>query len=504
MARGIFERGENVNITLYQFAKKLNSTARPSGTAKGVSGQLRESCSILAPEVGFTTFGQTESPNAWNYAYIPDFGRFYFIDNWTWSRGMWYANMTVDPLASWRTEIACSSEYIVRAASAVNPDIIDTTYPTLSYARLARQDLPAIYTDNVQGGTFIFGVQASGYNAFGSTTTIACKAESFKKLMTKLLSDTDYLDIDPNEISGNLAKALFNPIQYFSFAYWLPFGAAFPDASAVETVPVGWWKLDVGDKFWVLDANNDSLKYRFDVAIPKHTAADYKHSYLKAAPYSTYKMYMPGFGLIDIDSSRLYNTDRLYGSLAIDLYTGNAVLELSAREDYAAAFQTLTGNVSVQIQIGQIASMVNTAGGVVQAVTGGLVAGAQSFFQQAQDITRKVHDWINGADSVGIDQNAASIANGIQSGAQQATAESVSKGGQGSVVEYGYKPYLLGKFWYLVGEAPEHRGYPVCETRKIGSLSGYVMCADSDFSAPATSMEISAIRDYLNNGFYFE
>lgn len=493
-----------MNITLYQFAKKLNSTARPNGTAKGVSGQLRESCSILAPEVGFTTFGQTESPNAWNYAYIPDFGRFYFIDNWTWSRGMWYANMTVDPLASWRTEIANSSEYIVRAASAVNPDIIDTTYPTLSYARLARQDLPAIYTDNVQGGTFIFGVQASGYNAFGSTTTIACKAESFKKLMTKLLSDTDYLDIDPNEISGNLAKALFNPIQYFSFAYWLPFGAAFPDASAVETVPVGWWKLDVGDKFWVLDANNDSLKYRFNVAIPKHPSADYKHSYLKAAPYSTYKMYMPGFGLIDIDSSRLYNTDRLYGSLAIDLYTGNAVLELSAREDYAVAFQTLTGNVSVQIQIGQIASMVNTAGGVVQAVTGGLVAGAQSFFQQALDITRKVHDWINGSNNVGLDQNATSIANGIQSGAQQATAESVSKGGQGSVVEYGYKPYLLGKFWYLVGEAPEHRGYPVCETRKIGSLSGYVMCADSDFSAPATSMEISAIRDYLNNGFYFE
>ena len=493
-----------MNITLYQFSKRLNSTKRPNGTAKGVSGQLRESCSMLAPEVGFTAFGQTESPHAWNYAYIPDFGRFYFIDNWTWARGMWYASMTVDPLATWRTEIADSTEYIVRAASAVNPNIIDTTYPTLSYARLARQDLPAIYTDNVQGGTFIFGVQASGYNAFGSTTTIACKADSFKKLMTKLLSDTDYLDIDPNEISGNLAKALFNPIQYFSFAYWLPFGAAFPDAAAVESVPVGWWTLDVGGKFWVLDANNDSLKYRFNVTIPKHPSADSKHSYLKAAPYSTYKIYMPGFGVVDVDSSRLYNTSRLYASLAIDLYTGNAVLELSAREDYTTAFQTLTGNVAVQIQIGQIASMVNSSGGIVQAVAGGVVAGAQSFFQQAQDITRKIHDWINGANNVGLDQNATAIANGIQSGAQQATAESVSKGGQGSVVEYGYKPYLLGKFWDLVGESPEHRGYPVCDNRKIGSLSGFVMCSDSDFSAPATSMEISAIREHLNNGFYFE
>lgn len=504
MARGIFERGEILNITLYQFAKKLNSTARPSGTAKGVQGQLRESCSMLAPEIGFVAFGQSESPHAWNYAYIPDFARFYFIDNWTWTAGMWYASMTIDPLASWRNEIANSTEYIVRAASAVNPDIIDTIYPTLSYARLARQDLPAIYTDNVQGGTFIFGVQASGYNAFGSTTTIACKASGFNKLMTKLLSDTDYLNIDPNEISGNLAKALFNPIQYFSFAYWLPFAASFPDAAAVESVPVGWWRFDVGDKFWVLDQNNDSLKYRFNVAIPKHPAADNKHSYLKATPYSTYKMYMPGFGLIDIDSSRLYNTSRLYGTLAIDLYTGNAVLELSARDDYTAAFQTLTGNVAVQIQIGQITSMVNTAGGVVQAVAGGVVAGAQSFFQQAVDITRKVHDWINGAETLGVGQNVTSIANGIQSGAQQATSESVSKGGQGSVVEYGLTPYLLGKFWGLVDQAPEHRGYPLCEKRTIGSLSGYIMCSDSDFSAPATSMEISAIREHLNNGFYFE
>lgn len=504
MARVFFERGEILNITLYQFAKKLNSTAHPSGTAKGMQGQLRESCSMLAPEIGFVSFGQTESPHAWNYAYIPDFGRFYFVDNWTWTSGMWFASMTVDPLASWRNEIANSTEYIVRAASAVNPDIIDTTYPTLSYARLARQDFSQIFSDDVAGGTFIFGVQAKNFNTFGSTVPMACGSSAFQALMTKLLSDTDYLNIDPNEISGNLAKALFNPIQYFSFCYWLPLNITFPGWRETESVPVGWWSIDIGEPVYILEHNSDSVKFTFNAAVPKHPAADSKHSYLKASPYSTYKMYMPGFGLIDIDSSRLYNTNRLYCTLAIDLYTGNAVLELSAREDYKVAFQTLTGNVAVQIQIGQITSMVNTAGGVVQAVAGGVVAGAQSFFQQAADITRKVHDWINGAETVGLDQNATAISNGIQSGAQQATAESVSKGGQGSVVEYGYNPYLLGKFWDLVGEAPEHRGYPVCEKRKIGSLSGYIMCSDSDFSAPATSMEISAIREHLNNGFYFE
>ena len=158
----------------------------------------------------------------------------------------------------------------------------------------------------------------------------------------------------------------------------------------------------------------------------------------------------------------------------------------------------------MQAQIGQITSMFTTGNGVVQAVVGGAVAGAQSFFQQAADITQKVHNWINGADTLGLGQNAAAIGNGIQSGAQQATAESVSKGGQGGVAEYGTTPYLQCKFWNLVDQAPEHRGYPLCEKRKISSLSGYIMCSDSDFSAPATSMEISAIREHLNNGFYFE
>ncbi len=502
MARGIFERGSHLNIILYQFAKKLNSTARPNGTAKGVQGQLRESCSILAPEVGFTAFGQTESPRAWNYAYIPDFGRFYFVDNWTWARGMWYANMTVDPLASWRTEIANSSEYIVRAASAYNPNVIDTTYPTVAGCNQALVDITGLFTDQISQGTFIMSVQAGGDQAkFGTNTTLLCTPGAMYNFAQKLLANTDYLDIDPNEISGNLAKALFNPIQYISYLMWIPVSVRPTDLKPLSSVPLGWWSIDAGAGFFVIDENHDKVTWSHSLVIPRHQQADGRHKFLRAAPYSEYKLYMPGFGLLDIEASKLYNMDSLTVKIVFDLYTGNMTLQLM---DGDKPFQTLSGCCAVQAQIGQIASMVSSGSGIVQAVTGGLVAGAQSFFGQAQDITRKIHDWINGASTVGLDQNVTSIANGIQSGAQQATSESVTKGGQGGVAEYGITPYLQCKFWNIVDQAPEHRGYPLCEIRKIGSLTGFVMCADSDFSAPATSMEISAIRDYLNNGFYFE
>lgn len=503
MAWGIFEkRCMSVNITLYQFAKKLNSTARPSGTAKGVQGQLRESCSMLAPEIGFVAFGQSDSPHAWNYAYIPDFGRFYFIDNWTWTAGMWYASMTVDPLASWRNEIANSTEYIVRAASAVNPNVVDTTYPTFAGCNQAYVDITGLFTDQLSRGTFIMSVQAGGDQAkFGTNTTLLCTPGAMYNFAQKLLASADYLQIDPNEISESLSKALFNPIQYISYLMWLPVNVLPSDLKPLSSVPLGWWSIDAGTGFFVLDEKHDKVTWEHTLAIPRHQQADTKHKFLRAAPYSEYKLYMPGFGLIDIDASKLYNMDSLTISIVFDLYTGNMTLQL---KDGDKPFQTLSGCCAVQAQIGQITSMVTTGNGVVQAVVGGAVAGAQSFFQQAADITQKVHNWINGADTLGLGQNAAAIGNGIQSGAQQATAESVSKGGQGGVAEYGTTPYLQCKFWNLVDQAPEHRGYPLCEKRMIGSLSGYIMCSDSDFSAPATSMEISAIREHLNNGFYFE
>lgn len=489
-----------MNVTLYNFSKRANSTKRPNGNAKGISGTLKMNTSMLAPTIGFN-FGTSDSPKNYNYAYIPDFGRFYFINDWIWDTGLWYASLTVDPLATWRSEIAGSKEYILRAANAYDGNVVDMTYPTFAGCNIASFNIMDIFSDNVNAGTFIMSVQAKGnLSKFGTNTTIACTPDAMRKFAKLLLQNTDYLQIDPNEISDNLSKALFNPIQYISYILWLPISVNFNSTYALEKVPLGWWDFDAGTGFYILDQNNDSVEHIETITIPKHPQVDDKHYYLKNSPYSEYKIYMPGFGLIDIDSAKLYNVDKLKLSLKVDLYTGNMTLQLMNGNN---PFQTLTGCCAVQSQIGQIASPVNL-GGLTQSVIGGAVAGAKSFFDKAKDITAKLHAFINGADNVGLDTNAASIANDIQSGAQQATAESTTKGGQGSVVEYSINPYIIAKFNRIVEQTPETRGYPVCRLMQISSLKGFIMCADSDFTAPATSEEISAVKAHMNAGFYFE
>lgn len=489
-----------MNLTLYSFTKRANSTKRPNGNAKGITGTLKQNTSMLAPIIGFN-FGTSDSPKNYNYAYIPDFGRFYFIDDWTWDTGLWYASMTVDPLATWRQEIAGSTEYILRAANAYDGNIIDMTYPTFAGSNIASFNIMNIFHENIASGTYIMSVQASGRNNFGTNTTLALKPPAMDRFAKMLLADTDYLQIDPNEVSENLTKALFNPIQYVSYVVWLPITIDFNSAFAMEKIPLGWWEFDAGEGVYYIDQSIDSVEHIETITLPKHPQVDDKHYYLKNAPYSEYKIYMPGFGLIDIDAAKLYNVDKLKISLKVDLYTGNMTLQLMNGNN---PFQTLTGCCGVQAQIGQISSMVNTAGGLIQTAVGGVVGGVQSFLTQAKDITAKVHAFINGANDVGLDTAVSNIGNGIQSGAQQATAESTTKGGQGSVVEYGINPYIIAKFNRIVDQTPETRGYPVCRQMKISSLKGFIMCSDSDFAAPATSEEISAVKAHMNAGFYFE
>ena len=70
-----------LEIKLYTFGKRENSTARPDG---GVSFQARiwDGVGILSPQIVFSFQDNTTNPTAYNYAYIPDFNRYYFIRDW--------------------------------------------------------------------------------------------------------------------------------------------------------------------------------------------------------------------------------------------------------------------------------------------------------------------------------------------------------------------------------------------------------------------------------------
>lgn len=100
---GLFPKeGEKmaINITFFSFSKKMNSTSQPSGGLV-TSCDLKRGTDVLNPQI---IINRRDMSN-YNYAYIPAFSRYYWINNWSVDGGLWYGALSVDALASWKAEI---------------------------------------------------------------------------------------------------------------------------------------------------------------------------------------------------------------------------------------------------------------------------------------------------------------------------------------------------------------------------------------------------------------
>ena len=111
-----------MNIVFYKFTKKENSTARPQGGRFSIEGILNENTSIISPSLSIK-FGVDIT--GYNYAYIPDFNRFYNVVSWSYALGLWRCDLYVDVLASFKPQIGEMNNYILRSASEHNGNIID-------------------------------------------------------------------------------------------------------------------------------------------------------------------------------------------------------------------------------------------------------------------------------------------------------------------------------------------------------------------------------------------
>lgn len=465
----------------HQLAKRTNSTRRPSG-GRGFGINLKAPCNIINPEIKIAS---QDDPTGYNYCYLPTFNRYYWVKNWTYSDGLWTASLSVDALASYRDQIGSSTEYVVRSSAKFDPEIVDNLYPTkatITTKTMLANKTP--FTDNPEGnrGFFVVAVNAPGYVSFGGTVYLAMGGTTFQALMSALLSDTDYLDISAEEISSNLTKALFNPIQYISKAFWIPCGNA-AIGTPINEIPVGWWKMqNVGDAFVIMNTN-DKQVFTFNISTPHHPQHLTRGVYTDGAPYSEYTLYCPPFGEIKLNANLFVLQSTLYCRMTVDYRTGDAVLDLSFNHDFDTVFFSTSGNVAVSVQLAQIATNVDelsSLGGLIQTAVGAIAGGAAAFF--------------GGGD----------IVNGIASGAQQTTVQSQSKGGGASVAKYGITPYLTGVFYDLVDDNNEDRGRPLCQRVQLSNIPGFIMVDDPDIALSATAAEIDSVKSYMRNGFFFE
>lgn len=473
-----------MNVSLMSFSKKKNSTATPSSGGSTKTGTLRTGCSVLNPVIGFELSRITFAN--WNYAYISDFYRYYYIQDWKWEGGLWWAYMEVDPLASFKVGIGASSCYVLRAASEYDGFISDSLYPTKCIKLATKTQLESPWTATTfSNGIYIVGVIGRGSSA-GAVNYYALSPSDMNSLREFLMSDSTYLGT--MEITSELAKALFNPFQYIVSAMWFPLTASDIPIGAQGNIALGWWNTSVSAAKVIIFHN--TLHKTFNLSASPY-AVSIGRQYLASTPFSRYYVYYPPFGEIELDGqivssfilggeNETFSTIEITADIKIDYITGQSYLRLSCSGIELAYREAQIG---VPCQLGQITADIGK---------GITTFARESDFSSISMITNPAGTVIT---------NLAATYDGIAAAAPRA----LISGNQCGESVASLDPVLTVIFNRPVDDSREENGRPLCKTKTISSLSGYIKTMNSDIViAGATDAEQEQIRAMMNGGFFYE
>lgn len=483
-----------MRVDFFNFAKKSNSTKVPTGAAlASFDCILKDGCSVISPVIMLEA-GLTSRP-AFNYCYIPDFQRYYFISDWTFNRRLWAGSLTVDVLASYKSQIGQKSMYVLRSSISSNGRIVDNKYPMMTQANSYIDDIGGVYEEYTPAGSstpsdvlrsnYFSRTLAQGYYYLGvvganstGVTWYVMSPGSFNTLVAQLYQ---YDPSDMPSIDAGIRKQLADPMQYIVSCYWLPtdvLGLTF----GTQNISFGNYAVTV-QTCAILDPVKDIHRYHASFSIRKHPQASARGVFLNQDPYSHYRIVFAPFGSFDLDSSLMIDDATATASWYIDYTTGIADLTIKVTNSYMVHTQASMG---VPIRLNQATiDMLGVGGGILGNI-GGMFGAA---------MMGNIGGVIGGmTGAIG------SAVSGIQPKVQ-------SKGGGGSFIPYNtFLPKIYSDFYMIADEYNAEMGRPLCVVTTPATLGGgYIIAEKGDLEdTMALEDEIDMINSYISGGFFYE
>lgn len=130
-----------MNIVLYVNVSEINSVDKNLTTLTTLTGTLREQSSIIDPIITISDIDNYVGQM--NYAYIPQFNRYYFITNVESIRNnLWKVSFHVDVLYTYRGAIRANSAIIERNENEYDLKLNDGLFRTQQNPRIAQFPFP--------------------------------------------------------------------------------------------------------------------------------------------------------------------------------------------------------------------------------------------------------------------------------------------------------------------------------------------------------------------------
>lgn len=459
------------------FAKKNNSTLTPTTGRTQFDCIIKDGSGILNPEIQLD-LGLAADPSQFNYCQIPDFERYYYVNEWYFERGLWTATLTVDVLATYKTQIGASTLYVLRAAAAYDGTVVDNLYPTKVGCTFDHSTVTSPYL--LTGGTYVLGC-ISPDGDYGSITYTALTGGGLSTLCSYLINDaiSESNGFSLSDASLRLQTSIIDPLSYIKTCMYFPFALQDFDLQTVATTfKIFSWQIPQ-----VLNAriNNERIVKNQTFNIIKHPDTTARGNYVNSAPYTMLTLYCAPFGVIEIDTSVTANQSSLTAEFTVDPISGRGTLRILCN---GTVLHSLKAQIGVPIQLSQITR--DYVGGITSMVSG--IAGT-------------IGSALTGNVAGAISSAASGIGNAIN--AMKPRQQSMGTGGGFDDIQ----PVtwtLDHQFFRPVTDDPSHNGRPLCQLRQLSTLAGYQMIQDGDVPIPGTSEEADKVRGYLESGYYYE
>ena len=461
-------------VRLFTLSKRDNSTKRPTGNGTVYSCIIKSGSGILHPTISLD-LGKVNDPSQYNYAYIPDFDRYYFIEEWYFERALWTASLKVDVLATYKTEIGNSHLYVMRCASEHNGNIIDTLYPAKSGCSYAYDTITNPWWDNI---SYIVGVVSRAGN-MGSLAYYGMTGTAIHTMCQNLLDDcvTEDNGFSWDDCSQALQLSLVDPMQYVKSCMALPVSISEISniGSASSVYAFNWNTGATGYKIALAPYINKSFTFN----IQKHPDTSSRGNYVNSDPFTKITLTLPPFGTIVIDTSVTCNASTLTAQIRIDPITGKAILTISCN---SIVLNRVESQLGVPISLSSVTrDYVGTASSALGSISG-VVGGALS------------------GDVAGAIGSLSGIGNAVKSAMPRASTIGTTGGFASAMGTF----RLDHQFFRPIADDNTHNGRPLCAMRTLNTLSGYIIIQDGDVAINGTSAEDAQVRQYLETGFYYE
>lgn len=509
------------SIYLYNFTKRLNSTKHPNiltDTNLTLNGNFKSPCSVLTPIITIEVpSGYDLFSNSYNYAYFNDTGRFYYIEDIVMVSGrLAELHLREDVLASYKSTIGNSSQFVTRASAAKNEYIVDNMYPITNNVTTSNElvslDWDMLNPGSISDGFYVIGIVNPNVNAIGAVSYYVMDQIGFARLRNYLLSTTTYSDMAFTEIEEPLYKSLFNPFQYIVSCVWFPIKP--------PTIAIGSGKIDFGffqvnadsNHQWYLNKSTQSFTGGALMTVNHPQLSDYG-AFIQCEPYTRRKLLVQPFGEITLDCSKIRGSNHdLRIHSWIDFTTGDASIRIINMDSTSISeYEAVVGGASAKL--GVPLAMAQVSQDVLGMLSGGALAtlgAAQVGIAAGQVGLSSVVGGIGMTQAASnLVSGATTMVNGITSAANAYAPKVSGSGTNGSLLNTVVPAIYEVQFYRIPSPDHLHLGAPLCDTRTISTLSGnggFIKCENARIITDlgAYAPEIEAVESYMNNGFYYE